>query len=537
MKGKLLENPHYLTRDVMKLAGGCNTHSLNSSWHDVVSRLPNKTAVICGDNHINHAELAERVEVFVASLVEAGVTSGDRVVLLLDNSIEFVVAMLAVFEMHAVLVPVSPLTRPEKCAFILNNTTARVLLTQSSLASVFTDIGKLENTLAIVLADQLLADTKTGRAGSSKTQQIMPVSTADKPAADSLAAILYTSGSTGYPKGVMLSTANMLAAWRSVQAYLNFRVDDVIGLALPVSFSYGLYHLIMGLGLGATIVLERNAVFPVVLLQRWEKYGVTVFPGVPTLFISVLSRNPAQFDLRALRLITNAGAAINESLQRALRENFMQARLYLMYGLTECKRASYLAPEQLDLRIGSVGRGLIGQRHWLVDENGNEVVTGQVGELVVAGEHVMQGYWRQPDETQRALRPAPDGTLALYTGDLFRSDADGYLYFVSRSDDIIMTRGEKVSPCEVEKTICELPGIVDAAVSGVADELLGEAVSAYVVLAEGELYTERAVILHCLARLESYMAPRHVFFVDALPQTDSGKVHRAALENTHPGSL
>jgi acyl-CoA synthetase (AMP-forming)/AMP-acid ligase II len=332
----------------------------------------------------------------------------------------------------------------------------------------------------------------------------------------------------------MLSHDNMRAAWRSVQAYLHLREDDVIGLALPMTFSYGLYHVIMGLGLGATIVIERSVAFPVKLLQRFAAERVTVFPGVPTLFASLLGQDLAAYDLGALRIATNAAAALPIAHLQRLRQAWPQMRFFAMYGLTECKRASYLAPEDIDARPASVGRGMPFQRHWLVDEDGRDVTVGGVGQLVVAGPHVMQGYWRRPGESAEKLRPAPDGTPALYTGDIFRSDADGYLYFVSRSDDIIKSRGEKVSPVEVEHAICGLPGVIDAAVVGVPDELLGEAVQAYVRIATGVQLTERDVIRHCLATLESFMAPKRVVFVEELPITDSGKVQRSGLRNLHP---
>jgi len=289
----------------------------------------------------------------------------------------------------------------------------------------------------------------------------------------------------------------------------------------------------MGLGLGATVVLERLAVFPVKLLETLQRERVTVFPGVPSLFAAILGvKELSRFDLDSLRILTNAAAALPEAHLQRLRAAFPQARLYSMYGMTECKRISYLPPEDIDARPGSVGRGMPNQEHWLIDEQGWRLPNGSTGELVVRGSHVMRGYWERPGETAERLRPGPfAGEMVLFTGDLFRTDEAGYLYFVSRKDDIIKTRGEKVAPKEVENTIHQLGDIASCAVVGVADETLGQAVKAFVVLRPGSGLTPRDVIRHCLAHLESYMVPKFVEIVDELPRTESGKIRHASLRS------
>ncbi|MBI4998926.1 MAG: acyl--CoA ligase [Rhodocyclales bacterium] len=496
------------------------------------ARFPGKTALVCGDERVSYAELLPRVAGLARALQDSGLQRGDRVLLMLDNGIEFAVAMHALLLLGAVIVPVSPLTKTDKLRYLLIDTDAVALVAHATLAPAWqAALPRAPALRSVWVVGQADTDDARCRAWPGAAAAALPDLAID---GRELAAIIYTSGTTGQPKGVMLSHDNMRAAWRSVQAYLHLREDDVIGLALPMTFSYGLYHVIMGLGLGATIVIERSVAFPVKLLQRFAAERVTVFPGVPTLFASLLGQDLAAYDLGALRIATNAAAALPIAHLQRLRQAWPQMRFFAMYGLTECKRASYLAPEDIDARPASVGRGMPFQRHWLVDEDGRDVTVGGVGQLVGAGPHVMQGYWRRPGESAEKLRPAPDGTPALYTGDIFRSDADGYLYFVSRSDDIIKSRGEKVSPVEVEHAICGLPGVIDAAVVGVPDELLGEAVQAYVRIATGVQLTERDVIRHCLATLESFMAPKRVVFVEELPVTDSGKVQRSGLRNLHP---
>jgi len=198
--------------------------------------------------------------------------------------------------------------------------------------------------------------------------------------------------------------------------------------------------------------------------------------------------------------------------------------------LTECKRVTYLPPEQLDIRPTSVGRGMPNEEVWLVDDTGNRLPNGSTGELVIRGSNVMRGYWEKPEETAKRLKPGPiPGEMILHSGDVFRTDDEGWLYFVARKDDIIKSRGEKVSPREVENALYALEGVYEAAVIGVPDELLGQAVKAFVTLKPGYGYSEREVIKHCIGRLENFMAPKYVEFVDALPKTDTGKIKKTGL--------
>lgn len=207
-----------------------------------------------------------------------------------------------------------------------------------------------------------------------------------------------------------------------------------------------------------------------------------------------------------------------------------------MYGLTECKRVSYLPPDQIDIRPDSVGRGMPNEEVYLVDENGRRLGAGEVGELVVRGSNVMQGYWELPEETAKVLRPGRHPwEKVLYTGDLFRMDEEGFLYFVGRRDDIIKTRGEKVSPKEVEEVLCRLPGVSQAAVVGMADEVLGQAIKAVITLRPGAVVTAQDVLSHCARNLEDYMVPKQVVFQDWMPQTDSGKVSKRELAASAAG--
>jgi acyl-CoA synthetase (AMP-forming)/AMP-acid ligase II len=323
----------------------------------------------------------------------------------------------------------------------------------------------------------------------------------------------------------------MVSACRSVSTYLELNDRDIVLCALPLAFDYGLYQVLMSWRVGCTVVLERGFTFPVPVLETMVRERVTVFPGVPTMFAMLLNlKSLARFDLSALRMITNTAAALSEEHIRQLRGLFPQATLFSMYGLTECKRVTYLPPQQLDIRPTSVGRGMPNEEVWLVDDEGRRLPNGSTGELVIRGSNVMLGYWEKPEETAKRLKPGPlPGERVLYSGDLFRTDDEGWLYFVARRDDIIKSRGEKVSPREVENAIHSLAGVYECAVVGVPDPVLGQAIKAFVTLKPGAQLTERDVIRHCLERLESFMAPKHVEFVESLPKTDTGKIRKVGL--------
>lgn len=515
------------------------SHPLNLSsvlLHHDFDRLarehPVRTALVCGEERVPYADLARRARVLASALQARGVRRGDRVAIFLENGVEFVAGVIAVLRVGAVFMPINPTTKDDKLAYMLNDARASALLTEAPLASVWVPaVGTSPSVHTVVV----LGEGAAAPAGAATTIPWPAEEDAEPevpPTIDQdLAAIIYTSGSTGFPKGVMLTHLNMVSACRSVSTYLGLRDDDVIFCALPLSFDYGLYQVLMAFRVGARVVLERNFTFPVKGLEVMAAERVTVFPGVPTMFsMLMVLKNLDRFDLGALRMMTNTAAALSEQHIRQLRAIFPQATLFSMYGLTECKRVSYLPPEQLDKRPTSVGRGMPNEEVWLVDDDGNRLPNGSTGELVIRGSNVMRGYWEKPEETAKRLRPGPiAGEMLLYSGDLFRTDDEGWLYFVSRRDDIIKSRGEKVSPREVENAIHGLAGVYEVAVIGVPDEVLGQAIKAFVTLTPGAQLTEREVIRHCLAHLESFMAPKYVEFVDALPKTGTGKIKKTGL--------
>jgi long-chain acyl-CoA synthetase len=508
---------------------------LHDFFADTVARLPNKTALVCDGQRHTYADLAARVNMLAHTLRTSGVKRGDRVALFLDNSVEMAVGVYATLTIGAVFMPVNALTKQDKLAYLLNDSRAAALVTDLALENIWVEaLAENKSVVAAIVVNGVAANfaaSVASRCVPYPTDLISAIITEPAAIDCDLASIIYTSGSTGEPKGVMLTHLNMVSATRSVSGYLELKDDDIIICVLPLAFDYGLYQLLMSVKVGATLVLERSFVFPIKVLEMMVKEKVTVFPGVPTIFSLLMNlKELEKFDLTALRKITNTAAALSEEHIRRLRALFPHAILYSMYGLTECKRVTYLPPDQLDNRPTSVGRGMPNEEVWLVDDAGNRLPNGSTGELVIRGSNVMRGYWEKPAETAKRLKHGPNvGEMVLYSGDLFRTDSEGWLYFVARRDDIIKSRGEKVSPREVENAIYSLEGVQDVAVIGVPDEVLGQAIKAFIVQREGFSLTEREVIRHCLARLENFMAPKVVEFVAELPKTDTGKIKKTGL--------
>jgi amino acid adenylation domain-containing protein len=483
-------------------------------------RLPDKVALVCDGRRLTYAELERQSNALAHALERRGVQRGERVMIFAGNSPEAVVAFWAVLKANAVVSIINPLTKADKLAYLLNDCAASALIAERSLVAVFAP--------AVPQAPALRATFMLGEALDGADSARAP---ARRSIDEDLAALIYTSGSTGEPKGVMLSHRNMRAAASSVGAYLEIAEDEVILGVLPLAFDYGLYQMIMAFAAGARLVLERSFAFPAKVLQRAVAEGVTGFPGVPTLFATLGEMaSLADYDFSGVRYVTNTAAALHPSHIGTLRRVFPNARIYSMYGLTECKRCTYLPPQDLERKPGSVGIAIPNTELWIVDEHDRRLGANQVGELVIRGATVMRGYWGKPEETARRLRPGPlPGERVLYTGDYCRLDEEGSLYFVGRMDDIIKSRGEKVAPKEVEDALLGIPGVKEAAVIGVPDPLLGQAVKAFVTPARGARLEEREVRSACQRKLESFMVPKHIVVLPELPKGDTGKINKARL--------
>jgi amino acid adenylation domain-containing protein len=452
------------------------------------------------------------------------------VAVLLDNSVEQVVAFWGVLKAGGVVTVVNPASRPGKIAYILDDCQASHLIGHRRLHRSLGAAGDgpaVKASLWVGGVPDAVGD------GTDFAGALAGAAVPDHPGTidSDLAAIVYTSGSTGGPKGVMLTHRNVHHNAWAIARSLDQRADDVIGCALSLSFTYGLFQIVTAAHVGCTVVLERSFAFPYQVLQRFAAHRATVVPAVPTIVATILQMAPFdELDLSSLRMLTNAAAALPAAHRRRLAEILPDVGVVEMYGQTECTRVCCLDPVDAAAHPGSVGRAIPNTEAYVVDEDGRRCAPGEVGELVVRGAHVMRGYWRKPEATATRLREGDiPGEKVLYTGDLFRADADGFLYFVGRTDDVFKCRGEKVSPGEIEQVLYQLDGVAEAAVVGVPDELDGMAVKAVLAPRPGAELTEEDIRRHCRARLEPTLVPRHIELRDELPKTDSGKIRKAEL--------
>jgi acyl-CoA synthetase (AMP-forming)/AMP-acid ligase II len=324
----------------------------------------------------------------------------------------------------------------------------------------------------------------------------------------------------------------MVSAANSVIEYLENTSDDIIISCLPLSFDYGLYQILMAFKFGGTVILERSFIYPYQIIDIMIKEKATGLPLVPTMAAILLRlKNLKKYDFSNLRYISNTAQALPPTHIKQLQNIFPHVRIYSMYGLTECKRVSYLPPEKLSKKPTSVGKAMPNTEVYIIDDNGNEITNpGEIGELVVRGANVMIGYWNLPKESAKTIKPGryPNERL-LYTGDLFKMDEDGDLYFVARKDDMIKTAGERVSPKEIENVLYGIKDVIEAAIVGVPDEILGNAIKAVIVLEKDSNLDEKNIIQYCTKNLENFMVPKVIEFRSELPKTSSGKISRKDL--------
>jgi amino acid adenylation domain-containing protein len=507
----------------------------DSAWKN-----PEKIGLVSQNQKLSYRELEAGSNALAHALVNHGVMRGDRVMVFGDNTIETVLSFWAILKANAIAVIINPLTKADKLAYLLNDCRAKILITGDHLSSVFSDAAAKSTHLKTIVVSNKPTEAHYPLMPNWEVEDfdvLLNSFPAEVPPIRrnidiDLAALIYTSGSTGDPKGVMVTHRNMITAANSITSYLENVPEDVILNVLPLSFDYGLYQMIMAFGVGARLILERSFSFPAEVLNHAVKEKVTGFPGVPTIFAILLGmKNLNKFDLSGVRYVTNTAAALPEKQIAGLKKIFPRAKIYSMYGLTECKRCTYLPPNEIDRKSGSVGIAIPNTEMWIIDEEGNKLGHNLVGQLVIRGATVMRGYWDKPEATARKLKPGPlPNEMVLYTGDLCRMDEDGYLYFVGRMDDIIKCRGEKVAPKEVEIVLMNVRGVKEAAVIGVPDDILGQAIKAFVVLESETNLTEMDLLRECARRLESFMVPQYIEFVGDLPKTNSGKIKKTGLQ-------
>lgn len=483
-----------------------------------------KTAVIINTDSYSFQKLDEMSENFGSFIQANGFKSGDRAIVCLGNQIETIVAFWGVLKAGGVICNISLDTSSSNFHYILDNSQATLLVTtvnkfeeSSSEKFKFLSMALLLNGL---IDHPIVSAWET--ALTFKECAIQTIKSIDI----DLAAIIYTSGSTGMPKGVMLTHRNMCAALASLNTYLDYKDFDNVLCPLPLSFDYGLYQMIMCMSRGATLVLEQEFTWPIFLIKKIQRYKITIIPFVPTMLMLLHEyayRHGITFS--HVRIVTNTGAALKPQHISQMKSLFPQAAIFSMYGLTECKRCTYVPPEQLDNKPGSVGIAIPNTELWLVDDDGTRIEEpNHTGQLVIRGSTVMAGYWRNIKATTERLRPGLiPNEMVLYTGDLCSLDEDGYLYFQGRMDHVIKSRGIKVSPNEVEDYLYSIQGVEAASVIGLEHDDIGGILWAFVVISGDNTLNELELLQQCRLDLEPHQVPHSIRIMDSLPRTPNGK--------------
>ena len=493
--------------------------------HDLLARMPgdeDRIAVVDRERSWSYTDLACAVDKLAARLVGAGVGRGDRVAIVLPKCLEECAAIFAASRADAVFVPINPVLKSDQIRHILADCEARAIITdEDGLAKHASAWQGLEGLAVLRAADD-----------SSEPAPPLPPARTIGP---DLAAILYTSGSTGRPKGVMLSHQNLVAGTRIVRTYLGITRDDRILSVLPFSFDYGLNQLLTSVEQGAKLVLSSFKLGDEIVTEL-AKHEITGLAGVPTIWAILTKATPSlkRTPLPHLRYITNSGGAVPEATVKSLRKQLPDTRIFLMYGLTEAFRSTFLAPDEIDRRPTSIGKAIPECEVFPVTDDGRRAQPGEPGILVHRGPTVSMGYWRRPEETARVLRPNPlraehEGQdTVCWSGDLVVEDEEGYLFFVGRRDAMIKSAGFRISPTEVEDVLMSSGQFRHIAAIGLPDEWLGQKLVA-VGVAAGAACDTAAALARAREVLPGHMVPARIDLVSELPVTPNGKVDYRAL--------
>jgi acyl-CoA ligase (AMP-forming) (exosortase A-associated) len=526
---------------------------VRSQTHELVSaaaRLrPDAPAVTFKETTVSYQQLWQRLEVFAARLAQLDLRRGDRVAVYLDKRIETVVALFGASAADCVFVPVNPLLRAAQVGYILRDCGVRVLVTSADrlelLRGELAESKSVEHVVLVEPAERAAVRQTAAASQPGDRYTVHPWPAAGPACAPrapqavdiDMAAILYTSGSTGRPKGVVLSHRNLLAGAASVSSYLGNTADDVILSALPLSFDAGFSQLSTAFEVGAHVVLH-NYLLPADLVRLCARQRVTGLTGVPPLWIQVAAQDwPAEATAH-LRYFANTGGRMPRATLDRLRSLFPAARPFLMYGLTEAFRSTYLDPAEVDRRPDSIGKAIPNAEILVVRPDGSLCDAGEEGELVHRGALVAMGYWNDPERTAERFRPAPArepglccDEIAVWSGDAVVRDAEGFLYFVGRNDEMIKTSGYRVSPTEIEEVAYQTGLVRDAVALGVPDPVLGQHVLLVVSQPAGAGEpVDAASLLAALKKvLPAYMLPRRIEVRAELPRSPNGKFDRALL--------
>ena len=514
------------------------THLIQDLVFESANRFPDKEALVYQRNRLSYADLAVEIDSVRKSLLALGLDRGERVAVYLEKRIEAVTSLFGAAAARGVFVPVNPLLKPEQVAYILRDCNVRILVTSAERLKLLIEVlPQCHDLHAVIVTDGAegplsvpgLTVVSWKDAGTTcKPERVSPVTDTD------MAAILYTSGSTGKPKGVVLSHRNLVAGAVSVSQYLKNSPDDRILSVLPLSFDYGLSQLTTAFRVGATGVL-MNYLLPRDIIDALKEEKITGLAAVPPLWIQLAQLNwPKDIPLR---YITNSGGAMPGATLDLLRSALPNTAVFLMYGLTEAFRSTFLPPEEVDTRPDSIGKAIPNAEVLVVREDGSACAPGEPGELVHRGPLVSMGYWNDKEKTAERFKPAPCREpgltipeLAVWSGDTVRMDEEGFLYFIGRRDEMIKTSGYRVSPTEVEEVVYGTELVGEVAAVGVPHPVLGHAIVLIATPRPGLRPDDDALLAACKTHLPAFMLPSRIEYREgSLPRNPNGKIDRKHL--------
>ena len=510
------------------------SYLLNHFLESHTQQNPSRILSIHDSEKKTYGEIDALANQFAHTLISLGVKRGDRVALLVENSSSYIAAYYGILKAGGVTVAIYTTTTTKTLSFVLNDCSVKVLITQKQHLKLVQELNdKLPELCGLVVTDDnpLEIDLSLPTVQRSDVEHFSSGRPDIHQIDLDLASIVYTSGSTGDPRGAMLSHLNLVANTRSITQYLKLTTSDRIMVVLPFPYVYGKSLLNTHIAAGGSAVLDNRFVFPNVVLKSMQEHEATGFSGVPSTYAILLGKSSVRkMEFPSLRYITQAGGAMAPVLIRDVIDVFKGKSLYIMYGATEAgARLCYLPPEKVSEKIGSIGKAIPNVEVSIIKNDGTEAQPGETGEIVARGSNIMRGYWKQKEETSSVLTKH-----GFHTGDLGRVDEDGFIFVVGRKRDMIKSGANRVSAKEIEETILEHPTVLEAAAIGIPDQYLGEAIQAHIVQRPECTETNYDkirddIIAFCREKLPEFKVPRIIIVEENLPKNASGKIMKEVL--------
>ncbi len=518
--------------------------TLSDCLNESAKRFPDKEALVYRDKRLTYAQFNLAVEQIARRLLVLGLEKNDRCAIYMEKSIEEAVSVFGVNRAGGIFIDVNHLHKKDQVQHILTDSGAKFLFTTRQRLSQLGDLSNNCPQLKVIIVhgkgdvSPLKHAEIVSREGTSENRSDLMGSISFME--NDIAAIVYTSGSTGRPKGVVLSHRNLVAGAESVSSYLCNMPDDRILSVLPFSFDYGLNQLTTSVFVGATCVLI-NYLLLNDIFKAMKTESITGLGLIPPLWLQLLQKEWNSEDFPTWRYLTNTGGRMPETAVRDLQARLSKTQIFLMYGLTEAFRGTYLDPVQVDSRPNSIGKAIPNAEIMVVNQEGKPCKPFEKGELIQRGAHVAQGYWSDLEKTAKMFRSHPFPLSGLqfeekvvYSGDTVYKDEEGFIYYDGRTDDLIKTSGYRVSPTEIEEALYKTGKVKHAAVFGIPDDILGQVPVAAISLKGDAAIDENEVIRFCQKNLPGYMAPKKVVIYEDLPLNPTGKIDRNQIKNHFP---